>query len=113
MGSSVKNYIILHLSFLLIVLSNICSKLASEYSFGSIYFIFYYGMSLFIFFIYALIWQYILKIFALTTAIFNKSIVIVWGFIVGYLLFGEKIYIKEIAGCIFIMTGIYFIGIKK
>jgi hypothetical protein len=42
-------------------------------------------------FVYAILWQQVLKKIPLTTAIANKSITIVWGMIFGLLFFEEKV----------------------
>ena len=57
-------------------------------------------------FIYALLWQQVLKRFELTVAIANKSVTIIWGMIFGLVIFGEGITVKMIIGTVLILSGI-------
>ena len=56
--------------------------------------------------IYAIFWQQILKKFTLTTAFFNKAVIVIWGMIWGTLFFKEKITLNMIIGAIIVLIGI-------
>lgn len=105
----VYNYIFLHSILLLYSLGSIFSKLASKQVFATFKFWRYYSIVIVILFIYAILWQQILKKFSVSTAFANKSIVVVWGMIFGSLIFGEKITINMIIGSLIIFVGIYLV----
>jgi drug/metabolite transporter (DMT)-like permease len=60
-------------------------------------------------FVYAILWQQILKVFPLTVAFANKAIVILWGIIWGYWVFGEILRWGMILGAAVIVAGIYLV----
>lgn len=101
-----NKYLFLHINFLIYSIGGICSKLAATKKFLSTDFIFYYGIILIILFIYAVFWQQILKKMPLNVAFANKSVVIIWGFLWGSLIFGERITIFMIVGAALISIGI-------
>jgi drug/metabolite transporter (DMT)-like permease len=101
-----KDFLLLHIILLMYSLGGIFSKSASIKKFLSPEFIFYYGMVLLILFIYAILWQQVLKKMPLNTAYSNKSIVIIWGIVWGSLIFKEKITIYMILGAVIILIGL-------
>lgn len=105
-------YIKLHVLFLLLVCSVVFSKIASEYSFLSFNFLFFYGCSIFALFIYAFFWQKILIYFELSVAYLNRAIVIIWTIIVGAIIWDEPLSIYKIIAAVCIIIGIYFISTK-
>lgn len=109
-SSTIKNFIILHATLLLYTISSVFSKIASNQEFLSLNYILSYGMVLFILFVYALVWQQILKETDLTVAYANKAIVIVWGILWGAVLFDEKIRLNMVAGAVIIMIGIWMVA---
>jgi drug/metabolite transporter (DMT)-like permease len=104
-----KNYLFLHASLLLYSTGAIFAKLASSKDFFSFEFIFYYGLFLLVLFVYAILWQQILKKFPLTVAFANKAITIIWGILWGYLFFGEALRWGMLLGSVIIITGIYMV----
>lgn len=111
---SLKSIILMHSSALILSFSNVFAKLAANQDNVSINFIFYYFMALFIMFVYAILWQIILKNVGMTVAYSNRMITIVWGMIWGKVLFSEKITIPNIIGSIIIMIGLFImIGDKE
>lgn len=98
--------ILLHAIMLVYSVSAVFSKLASEQSPLSIKFIVYYGAVLFIMFIYAILWQQVLKKMPLTTAYANKAVVIIWGIVWGKLFYGEQITVRKIVASIIIIIGV-------
>lgn len=105
----VLDYVFLHIVLMLYSLGAVFSKFAAKSEFMSIQFIFFYGIVLLIMFVYAIVWQQILKKFDLTVAFANKAVVIVWGILWGLLLFKEKITWNMILGAIVIMIGIWMV----
>ncbi len=102
----IKDYIFLHISLFFYSLATVFTKLASNYKFLSLKFIAFYGVSIFILFIYAILWQQNLKRISLTTAFANKAIVVVWGIVWGILIFKEEVTLGMIIGCFIIFLGI-------
>ena len=107
-----KNFIILHIIFLFYSFCGVFAKLASEHSFLSLEFCFYYGISILILGIYAIIWQKVLRKFNLTTAFLNKAVTILWGIIWGIIFFGEKVKFTMIIGAIVVVIGVCFVVIS-
>lgn len=104
-----KNYLFLHASLLLYSIGGIFAKIASSKAFLSFDFILFYGLFLCVLFVYAILWQQILKRFPLTVAFANKAITILWGIIWGYLFFGETLRWGMLLGSIIIVSGIYLV----
>ena len=102
-------FLVLHISLIISSLSGVCSKIAANNEFLSLKFCFWYGMVLVLMFTYALIWQQILKRMPLTVAFANKPITLVWGFVWGKLIFGERITWNMILGGVVIFVGIYLV----
>ncbi len=65
---------------------------------------------IFILFVYALIWQQVLKTFRLPFAMCNKVITIVWGMLFSALIFNEQITLKKITGALIILSGIMMLS---
>ena len=108
-------YILLHALIALMSAASICSKLAAGYSFPSKGFILFYGMSVFILFLYALGWQQILKHVELTAAYSARAGGVIWGLVWGIVIFHEKLTVLRVIGIILVFTGlvIYFSGNKE
>ena len=102
-----KDFVFLHIVLLMYSVGAIFSKIAASKEFLSLQFIFYYGLVIVVLFLYAILWQQILKKLPLTIAFANKAIVVVWGIIWGKLLFGEIIKLNMVIGAIIIVVGIY------
>ncbi len=107
--STVKDYLLLYIALLLYSVNGIFAKLASKNQFLSAEFFCYYGLVLLILFIYAVLWQQVLKKMPLTTAFSNKSVTVVFGMLWGTLLFQEQITLKMIIGGIAIIFGVYLV----
>ena len=101
-----NKYIYLHLLLFLFSLCGVFSKLAAQNEFLSLKFCLFYGASILILGIYAILWQQILKKFSLTTAFFNKAVTIIWGMLWGVLFFKETITINMIIGTIVVLIGV-------
>jgi len=104
--SKIKDYIFLHILLFVFSFCSVFSKLAAGYEFLSLEFCLFYGISIIVLGIYALLWQQILKKFTLTTAFLNKSITIIWGIIWGALFFGEAVKVQMIIGAIIVFIGV-------
>ena len=101
--------IILHILLGVYSLTGVASKFAAGEEFMSFKFILFYGLSLFGLFVYAFVWQQIIKHMPLITAYANKGVTVIWGILWGYFIFSEEITIRKIAGAVIIIAGIVLI----
>ena len=106
MKKSAKWIIILHIMLAFYSLGGLFSKLASTHEFMSLWFIIFYGASLFTLVVYAFSWQQIIKRMALTTAYANKAITVLWGIVYGAIFFDETITFKQRIGAVIIVVGV-------
>ena len=83
--------------------SGVFQKLASRYPMISIQFLLFYGCSIGILFVYAVLWQKV----PLTTAYSNRAVSMIWSMVWSVLLFQESISWNQIFGAIVICYGIY------
>ena len=111
--NKVFSFLFMHLSFLVYTLYPLLGKFATRYEMLSLPFIALYCVVFGILFVYAVLWQQVLKKFPLTTAIANKSITIVWGMIFGLLFFGEQISPKMLIGAALILAGIFILSTEQ
>ena len=109
MRNSAKWFLLLHLILGVYASSSVCSKLAAQQPFLSVGFILLYGgmlAMLLALVTYAAGWQQVIKHLPLTTAYANKAITVVWGILLGFLLFGESITLRQFIGAAVIIVGI-------
>ena len=104
-----KKYVLLHLLLFFFSFCGVFSKLASGYDFLSWQFCVFYGISIFILGIYAILWQQIIKKMPLVIAFLNKAVTIIWGMIWGAIIFRETITLNMIIGCIIVIIGIILV----
>mgnify|MGYP002626576780 FL=1 len=109
MKSEFKYMIILHILLGVYSLTGVASKFAAGEEFMSFKFILFYGLSLFGLFIYAFVWQQVIKHMPLITAYANKGVTVIWGILWGYFIFSEEITLRKIIGAIIIVAGIVLI----
>lgn len=107
--ANIKPYMVLHILLLLYSLGGICSKYAGQADFLSVNFFIFYGLVLLDLGVYAIVWQQVLRKLPLVTAYANKAITVVWGLVLGKLVFKEQISVWNIIGAIIIITGIYLV----
>lgn len=108
-GNRLMTLLALHLALILSSLSGVCSKMAANQSFLSLKFCFYFGLVIAIMFVYAIIWQQILKRMPLTVAYANRPVTLIWGIIWGAWIFKERITWNMILGAGIIFLGIYLV----
>ncbi|MEI6752085.1 MAG: EamA family transporter [Paludibacter sp.] len=92
---------------------SIATKLISDFNINSWNFIFGIALVLFLFFVYAVLWQQLLKIVPLSTAYMFKGSSVVFIMVVSYIVFREDITVFNIIGCIFVCVGITILFVKK
>lgn len=110
---TVKAFILLHILFLFYSLVSVFSKIASQYDFLSVKFILYYGIVLAILFVYAILWQQILKKLPLVAAYANKAVTVIWGMLWGCLFFQEALDLRKIVAALIICVGVYLVVSEK
>ena len=103
----------MHTAFLIYCLYPLLGKFATRYELLSFPFMALYFVVFGVLFVYAILWQQVLKKIPLTTAIANKSITIVWGMIFGLLFFEEKVSLKMAVGAALILSGILILSTEK
>lgn len=99
-------FLVLHLILGVYAASSVCSKLAAGQPFLSVPFILLYGGTLAALVAYALGWQQVIKHLPLTTAYANKAVTVVWGILLGFLIFDEAVTPRQIVGAVLIIAGI-------
>jgi len=104
--SKLLNYLLLHCIFLIYALSAFLSKIASGRPFLSRGFILCYGGALLLLFLYAVAWQQMLKKLPLSIAYANKSIVTIWGMVIGAVFLGESVNALMVLGAGIIILGV-------
>lgn len=82
-------------------------KLAAQYPMISIQFLLFYGCSIGVLFIYAILWQMILRKVPLTTAYSNRAVAMIWSLVWSVLLFQESISWNQMVGAVVICYGVY------
>lgn len=107
--TSWKVILCLHVLLFIYSIESVCSKMAAAQELFSFKFFLFYGIVLFLLFVYALAWQRILKYMPLTVAYANKGVTMIWGMIWGAVIFQEQITIKTIIGAAIILVGIFMV----
>lgn len=102
----IKSIILLEITFFIYALSSVFSKTAMYHNPTLVHIVIFYGLSILMLGIYAILWQQILKKMDLSTAFSNKGITIIWGLLLGAIFFQEKITIGEIIGSMIVIAGI-------
>ena len=105
---SVWRWVMMHALFLIYSLSTVVSKKIANAEFLSTRFIVGYLLIFLCLGIYAFGWQQVLKYFSLSKAFANKAVVVIWGLVWGYTLFGEVITPGKILGAVLIIAGVLF-----
>lgn len=109
-STKVKAYISLHMSILLFSFTSVFTKMASnafvENGILSLKFILFLGLMFGNCFIYAILWQKVIKKFELSIAYANKSVYLIWSQIWAVILFHEKLSIQNILGLILVFIGV-------
>lgn len=95
---------------LLYSLSTIFMKLAAGSVFLSLPFFAYFLVGVLLLFVYALLWQGILKKFPLFTAYSARALAILYSLLAGAIFFGEQIGIKALLASLLVMLGIVLVA---
>lgn len=104
---SVGAFILLQFALFIVSFGAVCSKMAGRQEFLSIPFFAFYGALILILFVYAILWQQILKRISLVVAYAYRGIGIIYAILWGVLFFKEEITWKMIAGAVLVLIGVY------
>lgn len=113
MNNKITSILFMHFAFLVYCIYPLLGKFATRYELFSIPFLGLYCVVFGVLFVYAILWQQVLKHFPLTTAIANKSVTIIWGMVFGLLFFKEAVSPKMIIGAVLILSGIFLLSTEK
>lgn len=111
--NTVTDYLFLYIAFAVFSTSSIFSKLAVGYPTFSIQFLFFYGLSLSVLAVYALLWQRVLKRFELSVAYANRPVVTLLGMLWGVVLFQERVTWNMILGALVIVAGMWMVVTER
>ena len=104
-----KWFLLLHIILGIYAGSSVCSKLAAQQPFLSAAFIVLYGLMLLALVTYAVGWQQVIKHLPLTTAYANKAVTVVWGILLGLVVFGEAVTPRQVIGAVIIIAASCFL----
>lgn len=108
-----KKFLLLCACFLIASSSGVFLKFASMYEFLSFRYVLYFGVTVLVMGIYAVLWQEVLKLIPLNKAYLYKSSGIGISLTYAYIIFGESITVYNILGCAMIITGIIILSYKR
>ncbi len=115
--ATIKDYIFLHLSILMFSFTSVFTKMASnEFALHGIW-----GIKLYVFlflmlldcFVYAIVWQKVIKNFDLSIAYANKSIYLIWTQLWAVVIFGESLSLRNVAGLALVFAGVLVVQGKE
>ena len=110
MKSKLFPFFLMHIGFFLYTFYPVLGKVASKYNFLSFNYCAIYCIIIALLFVYAILWQQVLKTFRLPIAICNKAVTIVWGMFFSRMFFAEEITLKKILGAAIILFGIILLS---
>lgn len=106
----IKNIALLQGVIIIYTISSVMSKEASASGENLLRFSFFFGMEFVMLGVYALLWQQIIKRFALSVAYANRSMSVVWSMVWAVIFFHDTITIPNIAGVVLVVAGIWIIN---
>ena len=90
--------------------SGICSKMTANYPAMSGKWIFWILLEVICLGIYAIFWQQIIKRYDLSIAYANRAFAIFWSMLWAFLIFRERVTLKNILGVVVIFAGIMLVN---
>lgn len=105
-----KAYIGLHMAVLLFSFTSVFTKMASnafkDEGVWSLKLFLFLGLMFANCFIYAIVWQKVIKNFELSIAYANKSVYLIWSQIWAVFIFQESLSLQNVAGLILVLIGV-------
>lgn len=106
MKPTIKNYVFLHVAFLIYSIIMVYMKWAAKFPIASIsFFMAYFGLVILLFG-YAILWQQVIKHFEISKAYSHRGIIILWSMLWSVFLFGDTIQWNHLLGAAIIIVGI-------
>lgn len=105
-GLSISSLLLLIAAFLIYSTTGVFSKMASMHEMLSLSYIQYFSLVILAMGGYAVLWQLILKRVDLSKAFLFKSLTVIFSLFFAWSIFDETISLKNILGCLFIISGI-------
>lgn len=106
---SIGVFLLLQVALIVSSFGAVCSKMAGRQEFLSFPFFFFYGLLIVILFVYAIVWQQVIKRMPLVVAYACRGVGIIYGIIWGVTIFKEQITWKMIVGAVLVLTGVYIL----
>ena len=104
---SIGAFVLLQIALFILSFGAVCSKMAGRQEFLSFPFFAFYGTLLLILFVYAILWQQVLKRISLVVAYACKGVGIIYGILWGVIFFKEEVTWKMIVGAVLVLIGVY------
>jgi len=104
---SIGAFVLLQIALFILSFGAVCSKMAGRQEFLSLPFFAFYGTLLLILFVYAILWQQVLKRISLVVAYACKGVGIIYGILWGVIFFKEEVTWKMIVGAVLVLIGVY------
>lgn len=105
-----KKYILLHLTVMMFSLTSVFSKMASVYyskeGITSIMLYVFVFLMMLNCFLYAIVWQKVIKKFELNVAYANRNVYLVWSQVWAVLIFHENLSLRNILGLVIVFIGV-------
>lgn len=101
----IKTIVKLQAVVLFYTFASIFAKMASGEKLFSIRFFLFAGAELAVLFLYALIWQQVMKKTELTVAYANREMYLLWSLLWAVVFFHNEITLANILGCILVIVG--------
>lgn len=104
-----KTIIKLQAVVLVYTFASIFSKLASGEEFLSVKFLVFFGLEFIVLFIYALLWQQVIKKTELSVAYANREMYLLWSLLWAIVFFHNDVTPTNIIGCLLVIAGTFVI----
>ena len=105
--TDIKQIALIQMAVFVYSFCGVFQKFASQQDTFSFFFLVYYGCSFLVLFIYAVLWQQILKNSDLSVAYSNRAVAMIWSLVWGLLIFGETLKWNQIVGAMIICYGVH------
>lgn len=105
MMEKLKTIIKLQAVVVLYTFAGIFSKLASGESLFSLKFFIFMGMELLMLFVYALLWQQVIKKTELSVAYANREMYLLWSLLWAVVFFHNDVTPANVIGCLLVIAG--------
>ena len=102
---NIRWYLMLHIALFVSACAGLFGKSASRHDALTPKWILFYGCMLASLGIYAILWQQILKVLPVTFAYTHKAVTVVWGMLLGHIVFQEVIAPKQLLGAAVVIFG--------